>query len=164
MRVPRQIRSPSSALGESAMFGSHNDLPSQLHLLLLSVLTFPVAEWRMDCAKSWPRKYLTMPACAWECLILRRGVVTNPGITPITILAINSDHGLSFAGEETRTMVSVSFSLNIYSTFEFWRFKFSVVWVLVWVSSFYGDGGGSRTVNIGVGVEGVAGRDAIVAQ
>ena len=34
----------------------------------------------------------------------------------------------------------------IYSTLEFWRFKFSVVWVLVWVSSFYGDGGGSRTV------------------
>ena len=53
--------------------------------------------------------------------------MTNPGTTPITILAIHSDHGLSFAGEETRTMVSVSFSLNIYSTFEFWRFKFSVV-------------------------------------
>ena len=66
--------------------------------------------------------------------------------TPITILAVNSDHGLSFAGEETRTMVWVSFPLQIYSTFEFWRFKFSVVWVLVWVSSFYGDGGGSRTV------------------
>ena len=47
----------------------------------------------------------------------------------------NSDHGLSFL-----------FSTD-YSTFEFWRFKFSVVWVLVWVSSFYGDGGGSRTVN-----------------
>ena len=72
--------------------------------------------------------------------------MTNPGTTPITILAVNSDHGLSFAGEETRTMVWVSFSLQIYSTFEFWRFKFSVVWVLVWVSSFYGDGGGSRTV------------------
>ena len=55
-----------------------------------------------------------------------------------------SDHGLSFAGEETRTMVWVSFSLQIYTTFEFWRFKLSVVWVLVWVSSFYGDGGGSR--------------------
>ena len=35
-----------------------------------------------------------------------------------------------FAGEETRTMVWVSFSLQIYSTFEFWRLKFSVVWVL----------------------------------
>ena len=34
------------------------------------------------------------------------------------------------------------------STFEFWRFKFSVVWILVWVSSFYGDGGGSRTVSL----------------
>ena len=45
-------------------------------------------------------------------------------------------------------MVWVSFSLQIYSTFEFWRFKFSVVWVLVWVSSFYAiNGGGSRTVN-----------------
>ena len=44
-------------------------------------------------------------------------------------------------------MVWVSFSLQIYSTFEFRRFKFSVVWVLVWVSSFYEDGGGSRTVN-----------------
>ena len=54
--------------------------------------------------------------------------------------------GSSFAGEEIRTMVWVSFSLQIYSTFEFWRFKFSVVWVLVWVSSFYGNGGGSRTV------------------
>ena len=43
-------------------------------------------------------------------------------------------------------MVWVSFSLQIYSTLEFWRFKCSVVWVLVWVSSFYGDGGGSRTV------------------
>ena len=32
-------------------------------------------------------------------------LVTNPGTTPITILAVNSDHGLSFAGEETRTMV-----------------------------------------------------------
>ena len=31
--------------------------------------------------------------------------LTNPGTTPITILAVNSDHGLSFAGEETRTMV-----------------------------------------------------------
>ena len=59
---------------------------------------------------------------------------TNPGTTPITILAINSDHGLSFAGEETRTMVWVSFSLQIYSTYAFWRFKFSVGWVLVWVS------------------------------
>ena len=62
----------------------------------------------------------------------------NPGTTPTTILAVNSDHGLSFAGEETRTMVWVSFSLQIYSTIEFWRFEFSVVWV----SSFYGDGGG----------------------
>ena len=72
--------------------------------------------------------------------------LTNPGTTPITISAVNSDHSLSFAGEETRTMVWVSFSLQIYSTFEFWWFKFFVVWVLVWVSSFYGDGGGSRTV------------------
>ena len=32
--------------------------------------------------------------------------MTNPGATPITILAVNSDHGLSFAGEETRTMLS----------------------------------------------------------
>ena len=55
------------------------------------------------------------------------GVITNPGTTPITILAVNSDHGLSFAGEETRTMVWVSFSRQIYSTFEFWRLKFSVV-------------------------------------
>ena len=31
--------------------------------------------------------------------------VTNPGTTPITILAVSSDHGLSFAGEEARTMV-----------------------------------------------------------
>ena len=33
-------------------------------------------------------------------------LITNPGTTPITILAVNSDHGLSFAGEETRTMLS----------------------------------------------------------
>ena len=32
-------------------------------------------------------------------------LLTNPGTTPITILADNSDHGLSFTGEETRTMV-----------------------------------------------------------
>ena len=32
--------------------------------------------------------------------------MTNPGTTPITILAVNSDHGLSFAGVETRTMLS----------------------------------------------------------
>ena len=32
-------------------------------------------------------------------------MMTNPGATPITILVVNSDHGLSFAGEETRTMV-----------------------------------------------------------
>ena len=33
--------------------------------------------------------------------------ITNPGTTPFfTILAGNSDHGLSFAGEETRTMLS----------------------------------------------------------
>ena len=31
-------------------------------------------------------------------------LITNPGTTPI-ILAVNSDHGLSFAGEETGTMV-----------------------------------------------------------
>ena len=31
--------------------------------------------------------------------------LANPGTTPITILAVNSDHGLSFAGEETWTMV-----------------------------------------------------------
>ena len=73
--------------------------------------------------------------------------MTNPGTTPITIVAVNSDHGLSFSEKrKTRTMVWVSFSLQIYSTFAFWRFKFSMVWVLVWVSSFYGDGGGSRTV------------------
>ena len=54
---------------------------------------------------------------------------TNLGTTPITILAVNSDHGLSFL-----------FSTD-YSTSIFWRFNFSVVWVLVWVSSFYGDGG-----------------------
>ena len=78
----------------------------------------------------------------------RHTLVTNPGTTPITILPVNSDHGLSFAREETRTMVWVSFSLQMYSAFEFWRFKFFVVWVLVWVSSFYGDGGGSRTVKL----------------
>ena len=45
-------------------------------------------------------------------------------------------------------MVWVSFSLQIFTVLlNFWRFKFSVVWVLVWVSPFYGDGGGSRTVN-----------------
>ena len=38
-----------------------------------------------------------------EVLFLR---LTNPGTTPITILAVNSDHGLSFAVEETRTMFS----------------------------------------------------------
>ena len=32
-------------------------------------------------------------------------LMTNLGTTPITILAVNSDHGLSFAGEEARTMV-----------------------------------------------------------
>ena len=32
--------------------------------------------------------------------------VTNPGTTPITILAVNSDHGQSFVREETRTMLS----------------------------------------------------------
>ena len=31
--------------------------------------------------------------------------VTNPGTTAITILAMNSDHGVNFAGEEPRTMV-----------------------------------------------------------
>ena len=53
--------------------------------------------------------------------------ITKPRTTPIAILAINLDHGLSFAGEETQTMVWVSFSLKMYSTFEFWRFKFSMV-------------------------------------
>ena len=38
-------------------------------------------------------------------LQMRHPWVTNPGTTPITILAVNSDHGLSFAGEGTRTMV-----------------------------------------------------------
>ena len=38
--------------------------------------------------------------------IILTEIITNPGTTPITILAVNSDHGLSFAGEETRTMVS----------------------------------------------------------
>ena len=32
--------------------------------------------------------------------------MTKPGTIPITIFAVNSDHGLSFAGEETRTMLS----------------------------------------------------------
>ena len=85
--------------------------------------------------------------------------ITNPGTTPITILAVNSDHGLSFAGEETRTMVWLSFSLQIYSTLKFWRFKVSVVWVLVWVSSFYGDGGGSRTVNANLAIRRAANRE-----
>ena len=40
-----------------------------------------------------------------EIDFFNRGLLTNPGNTPITILAVNSDHGLSFAGEETRTMV-----------------------------------------------------------
>ena len=31
--------------------------------------------------------------------------ITNPGTTPITNLAVNPNHGLSFAGEETLTMV-----------------------------------------------------------
>ena len=31
--------------------------------------------------------------------------IINAGTTPITIWAVNSDHGLSFAGEETWTMV-----------------------------------------------------------
>ena len=35
----------------------------------------------------------------------RSSNITNPGTTPITVSAVNSDHGLSFAGEETRTMV-----------------------------------------------------------
>ena len=30
---------------------------------------------------------------------------TNPGTAPITISAVNSDHGLSFARKQTRTMV-----------------------------------------------------------
>ena len=47
--------------------------------------------------------------------------------TPFTILAANSDRGLSLAGEETRTTVWVSFSPQIYSTFEIWQFTFSVV-------------------------------------
>ena len=39
---------------------------------------------------------------AWDPL----GTFFSPtGTTPITILAVNPDHGLSFAGEETRTMV-----------------------------------------------------------
>ena len=91
----------------------------------------------------WPRKSQIL---IWILLWIFCSF-TNPGTIPITILAVNSDHGLSFAGEESRTLVWVPFSLQIYSTFEFWRFKFSVVWVLVWVSSFYGDGGGSCTVN-----------------
>ena len=149
-----------------------------------------------------------------EIAVWHGRALTNPGTTPSTILAVNSDHGLSCAGEETRTMLSEfpflysaaafwGFSrggfpenaciegaisernfcgicrrkspqntekhktklcaevperplpkdpffsaadLQIYSTFEFWRFKFSLVWVLFWVSSFYGEGGGSRTV------------------
>ena len=32
--------------------------------------------------------------------------IEYPGTTPITILAVTSDHGLSFAGEGTQTMVS----------------------------------------------------------
>ena len=54
--------------------------------------------------------------------------LTNPGTTPITILSVNLDHGLSFAREETRTMVWASFSLQIFtvclnsgdSNSEFW--------------------------------------------
>ena len=170
----------------------------------------------------FPAEKMTFPAeeCGFRGGGGQTAGVANPGTTPITILAVNSDHGL------TRTMVWVSFSLQIdigakkstqtllvqsfsttlrvmdvraenrgrphqkvrfpaapvagrnfltpghsgvsvrnvrvksgpkslclccfffpdYSTFEFSRFKFSVVWVLVWVSSFYGDGGGSRTV------------------
>ena len=38
-------------------------------------------------------------------LTFSRQKVTNPGTTPITISAVDSDHGLSFAREETRTMV-----------------------------------------------------------
>ena len=73
----------------------------------------------------------------------KKTLITNPGTTPITILAVNSDHGLSFAGEETRTMLS-EFPLQLYSTFEFWRFKFSMAWVLVWVSRAAKRGGFKR--------------------
>ena len=37
--------------------------------------------------------------------VILKLMITNPGTTPITILAVNSDHGLSFAGKETQTMV-----------------------------------------------------------
>ena len=39
------------------------------------------------------------------CIGFVPGGITNPGTTPITILAVDSDHGLSFGGEEARTMV-----------------------------------------------------------
>ena len=73
--------------------------------------------------------------------------LTNPGTTPITILAVNSDHGLSFAGEETQTIFVWVFPFSADLQY-FWilAVQISVVWVLVWISSFYGDGGGSRTV------------------
>ena len=38
-------------------------------------------------------------------LMMQSRLINNPGTTPITILAVNSDHGLSFAREETQTMV-----------------------------------------------------------
>ena len=51
------------------------------------------------CITSRPRNRLRLRS-------LKAVFLTNPGTTPITILAVNSDHGLSFAGEETRTMLS----------------------------------------------------------
>ena len=71
--------------------------------------------------------------------ILLKSSVTNPGTTPITILAVNSDHGLSFAGEETRTMACFfSFALQIYSTFEFFAVQilrglsFGLSFLILW--------------------------------
>ena len=72
--------------------------------------------------------------------------LTNPGTTPITILAVNSDHGLSFAGRK----------LGPWSEFPF-LYRFTVLlnsggsyppWSELWSEFPHFMGmGGSRTVN-----------------
>ena len=102
-RVLRQI-APESSPERSAKSLSHSFFVVPCLPLTINMLQSEPVELKRGFHKIKAGASLQARIC--QATFFRRGkLVTNPGTTPITILAVNSDHGLSFAREETRTMV-----------------------------------------------------------
>ena len=94
--------------GRKTYYKAPSKNPSKKHLLLENLLRTPLRSVRLhDPLGVRPSKAQGQILDRDKVWILAAKLpnFTNPGTTPITILAVDSDHGLSFAGEETRTMV-----------------------------------------------------------